>query len=292
MKKKMNQSRHSSHSRMIRQFSIVFNDDGQRGDLIGTIHCCTTHISTVVMILVFIVMIMALNRLFKVNECGCEASHTLLLCSFLETVDATWPWHVNRFRMKIIFDHQIIPFPYDAHLLQRKRRKKNSKLRRKLRKRPKLAQTFLLLPRSWLSSTSNWTKQFRLRRHNTQKPHRFPISTETRKNKTFQRNSPCVDTALERAKSILLATMITGRDRIKSMSCSDCTNCSTRVNDDLSTTEKTSTNASLFSNSSCNWDEQQKKHEEKIVVMGWGLCSVLVCSIWKFGSVNYKISLE
>lgn len=61
---------------------------------------------------------------------------------------------------------------------------------------------------------------------------------------------PCEDTALDRAKSILLATMITGRVRIKSISCSDCSNCSTRVNDALSTTENTRTNASHFSSSS------------------------------------------
>lgn len=62
---------------------------------------------------------------------------------------------------------------------------------------------------------------------------------------------PWDETALERAKSILFAAMITGRVRIKSISCSDISNCSTRVYDALSTQEYTKTNASAFSNSSC-----------------------------------------
>lgn len=48
---------------------------------------------------------------------------------------------------------------------------------------------------------------------------------------------PCDETALERAKSILLATMITGRERIKSASCNCMSSCSMRVYDALSTTE-------------------------------------------------------
>lgn len=138
MKKKMNQSRHSSHSRMIRQFSIVFNDDGQRGDLIGTIHCCTTP--------VFIVMIMALNRLFKVNECGCEASHTLLLCSFLETVDATWPWHVNRFRMKIIFDQQKNNIHIRCSFIATQKKKKKQQIETKTSKTAKTCTDIFITP--------------------------------------------------------------------------------------------------------------------------------------------------
>lgn len=48
---------------------------------------------------------------------------------------------------------------------------------------------------------------------------------------------PCDDTALERAKSILLATKIMARVRSSSMSINEESNCSACVNDDLSTTE-------------------------------------------------------
>lgn len=61
---------------------------------------------------------------------------------------------------------------------------------------------------------------------------------------------PCDETALERAKSILFATIITGLVRIKSISCNCISICSTLVYEALSTTEYTNTNASDFSSSS------------------------------------------
>lgn len=62
---------------------------------------------------------------------------------------------------------------------------------------------------------------------------------------------PCVETALERARSILLAAKMTARLRSKSMSCSIVSICSARVKEDLSTTENTIRNASALSSSSC-----------------------------------------
>lgn len=50
-------------------------------------------------------------------------------------------------------------------------------------------------------------------------------------------NIPWEDTARDRAKSILLATNITGRVRIRSISMNDVNNCSAWVNEALSTTE-------------------------------------------------------
>lgn len=50
-------------------------------------------------------------------------------------------------------------------------------------------------------------------------------------------NLPCDETALDRAKSILFAAMITGRVRIKSKSCNVINTCSIRVNEALSTHE-------------------------------------------------------
>lgn len=72
---------------------------------------------------------------------------------------------------------------------------------------------------------------------------------------------PCDETALERAKSILLATMITGRVRIKSKSCNVISSCSTRVNDALSTHEYTNMNASALTYSSCVNGDKQKKNQ-------------------------------
>lgn len=63
---------------------------------------------------------------------------------------------------------------------------------------------------------------------------------------------PCVDTARERAKSILFAAKMTARLRNKSMSCSMVNICSARVKEDLSTTENTTRNASALSSSSCS----------------------------------------
>lgn len=57
---------------------------------------------------------------------------------------------------------------------------------------------------------------------------------------------PCDETALDRAKSILFATIMMGRVRIKSKSWSDISSCSTRVYDALSTHEYTKTNASAL----------------------------------------------
>lgn len=62
---------------------------------------------------------------------------------------------------------------------------------------------------------------------------------------------PCDETALERAKSILFATIITGRVRIKSKSWNVINSCSMRVNDALSTHEYTNINASALMYSSC-----------------------------------------
>lgn len=64
---------------------------------------------------------------------------------------------------------------------------------------------------------------------------------------------PCDETALDRAKSILFATIMTGRVRIKSKSCSDAHSCSTRVYDALSTHEYTKMNASdlIYSSYEC-----------------------------------------
>lgn len=62
---------------------------------------------------------------------------------------------------------------------------------------------------------------------------------------------PWVDTARERARSILLAAKMTARLRNKSMSCSIVSICSARVKEDLSTTEKMIRNASARSSSSC-----------------------------------------
>lgn len=63
---------------------------------------------------------------------------------------------------------------------------------------------------------------------------------------------PCDETALDRAKSILFATIMMGRVRIKSKSCSDINSCSTRVYDALSTHEYTKMNASALMYSSYN----------------------------------------
>lgn len=75
----------------------------------------------------------------------------------------------------------------------------------------------------------------------------------------FAHRLPCDETALDRAKSILFATIMTGRVRIKSKSCSDISSCSTRVYDALSTHEYTNMNASalIYSSYMCKqWKRQ------------------------------------
>lgn len=74
---------------------------------------------------------------------------------------------------------------------------------------------------------------------------------------------PCDETALDRAKSILFATIMTGRVRIKSKSCSDINSCSTRVYDALSTHEYTKMNASalIYSSYACR---QKHAHNKSI----------------------------
>lgn len=88
---------------------------------------------------------------------------------------------------------------------------------------------------------------------------------------------PCDETALERAKSILLATMITGRVRIKSKSCNVISSCSTRVNDALSTHEYTNMNASALTYSSCvNRDKQKKlftNHAHNSIIIFFSVCN-------------------
>lgn len=72
-------------------------------------------------------------------------------------------------------------------------------------------------------------------------------------------NVPCVDTARERAKSILFAAKMTARLRNKSMSMSIVNICSARVKDALSTTEKMTRNASALSSSS--WKHREGERE-------------------------------
>lgn len=81
---------------------------------------------------------------------------------------------------------------------------------------------------------------------------------------------PCDETALERAKSILFATIITGRVRIKSKSCNVIKICSIRVYDALSTTEYTNTNASAFSNSSYKINEHKNEKEKDKILINHG----------------------